>query len=136
MRKILILVLLGLIPIVNARPPETATQYKYLMYSDPMIIELSDGSKFKVMVTAYATRLRDRLALSVNNTIVDEGFVSFFHSRYTLRHEQDELKLRVRCISLRAEDDTFNHSCKVYANDEKQGVLDVINRLYPKKQKN
>lgn len=105
--------------------------YTYLMYSDPMYLKYSDGTRTKIQVTARARRRQDDIQLVIDDKIKETGRVSFGNRRITFNYSEEGLSLRVQCISLRAEDATYNHACTVYSGERRLGVLDVINRIYP-----
>ena len=126
-----ILVILAMCSAAVFAKSDRQSKYVYLMYSNPMYLKLTDGSQLKLQVTAYAKRRKDRLSLSVNDQIVDEGYVRSRDRRLTLRYKDEDLNIRVVCKSLRSEDATFNHSCNVYSKQSNLGTLDVVNRIYP-----
>ena len=136
MRRLEILLFLGAFPVlVHSSLPwhERPEGYRYLMYSNPMYLKLSDGSQTKIQVVAYAATNQDKITLVIDDNIEDEGVVSFNDRRITLEYSESGLDLRARCIALRSEDTTFNHSCSIYTGKKKLGVLDVVNRIYPKR---
>lgn len=136
MRKLILLLVLTTISAFSHSSPEWNERpkgYRYLMYSDPMYLKLSDGSKMKIQVLAYAGRDQDKLNFVIDDRTEDEGMVSINHRRTILEYSESGFNLRADCISLLSEDTTYNHSCSLYSGKNKLKVLDVINRIYPKK---
>lgn len=114
------------------RDERDATHLKYLMFSDPMYLKVSNGEDVMLRVTGVATRSTDTLALSVNDEVVDEAVATSYLGTATLEYSSgDGLDLKVRCVPKVTTDFTANHECNVYRNKTKLGMLWVNKRLYP-----
>jgi hypothetical protein len=109
---------------------ERGSKFSYLMYSDPLVIRLTDESELKIQITAHASKRKDKLLLVVNDRIADEAYVRYIKRHATLRYEENTLSIRANCTSYIINDNTYNHRCKLKSGKRTLGILDVNKRIY------
>lgn len=112
-------------------PPLPATEY--LMYSDPLFIKLSDEGEIKIVITASASAREDLLALSINDIHVAQQYVRSRDPGTIFEYHDDRFDITIGCVSLEVADTTLDYECTVSGDGKEFGVLEVNQRLYPKR---
>ena len=118
--RTIILILTIIVPLKSI----AAELHNYLLYSEPLILKFSDGSKDTVLVSGAPKGMKDTLLLVINDEVRDQAIVTMARRGGPMKYEE----YVVSCGSWHTVEDrgvNFEHKCWVEFAGEPVGILEL-----------